>query len=507
MKVHLLYRDRDFDAAPSASDGADLVPDLELDTVLQGMARGDRYLYDLCRSILLTPLVDPEAILYRQDILKDCLRDPQTIRAIYVLALGVLQDRKEMWWRATSNPSLILSSSIQYITKVLDRLKDVRNIADRHAETVSSDGMATLFHTLRAELNDSYLHTIADQLKQLQFPSGVKMSATLAKDNSPMNLVLLAPETRKTPWKHWLGLGERQEYSFTVPPRDDAGSQALADLVSRATNRVANAAAQSADHIADFFGALRDELGFYVGCLNLHDALKERGAKTSFPEPRVPQQAQLACQDLRDISLVLTLDHDVIGNDACTDGRLLCIITGANSGGKSTFLRSIGQAQLMMQCGLYVTAEKFDAATCSGIFTHFIREEDRSMTSGRLDEELARFSGFVDRVRPYALVLFNESFASTNEREGSEIARQVVRALTEASIRVFFVTHLFDFAESIRQQNADGTLFLRAERESSATRNYKLMCAPPLPTSFGEDLYWKIGAWLEEDVHRVPTSG
>ena len=33
------------------------------------------------------------------------------------------------------------------------------------------------------------------------------------------------------------------------------------------------------------------------------------------------------------------------------------MITGANGGGKSTFLRGIGLAQLMMQCGMFVAAE------------------------------------------------------------------------------------------------------------------------------------------------------
>jgi DNA mismatch repair ATPase MutS len=44
----------------------------------------------------------------------------------------------------------------------------------------------------------------------------------------------------------------------------------------------------------------------------------------------------------------------------------LVIITGANSGGKSTFLRSLGLAQLMMQCGMFVTAASFRASACRG---------------------------------------------------------------------------------------------------------------------------------------------
>jgi DNA mismatch repair ATPase MutS len=97
-------------------------------------------------------------------------------------------------------------------------------------------------------------------------------------------------------------------------------------------------------------------------------------------------------------------------------------------------------------------------------------------------------------------MLFNESFAGTNEREGSEIGHQVVRALLDAQIKVLFVTHRFDFSERFRRQQAGSTLFLRAERRPDGSRNYKLAVKEPLPTSFGEDLYYRLGAWLDEDT-------
>ena len=71
------------------------------------------------------------------------------------------------------------------------------------------------------------------------------------------------------------------------------------------------------------------------------------------------------------------------------------------------------------------------------------------MKSGKLDEELSRMSSIIDNVTLNSIVLFNESFASTNEREGSEIARQIVLALVEKGIKVFDVTHLFDLAQAI----------------------------------------------------------
>ena len=153
----------------------------------------------------------------------------------------------------------------------------------------------------------------------------------------------------------------------------------------------------------------------------------------------------------------------------------------------------------MMQCGLFVAAESYGANVTRGIFTHFIREEDSGMTSGRLDDELRRMNAIADQIRPHCLMLFNESFAGTNEREGSEIGRQVVRALLDAQVKVFFVTHRFDFAEGFHRQHADSSLFLRAERQPDGRRNYKLAVKEPLPTSFGEDLYYRLGGWLDED--------
>jgi DNA mismatch repair ATPase MutS len=94
-------------------------------------------------------------------------------------------------------------------------------------------------------------------------------------------------------------------------------------------------------------------------------------------------------------------------------------------------------------------------------------------------------------------MLFNESFAATNEREGSEIGRQVVMALLEAGVKVVFVTHHFDLADSLRHQQAHPALFLRAPRQPDGRRDFKLVPAPPLPTSHGADIYHRIGGWLD----------
>jgi len=283
-------------------------------------------------------------------------------------------------------------------------------------------------------------------------------------------------------------------YTYRLHPRDENGAKALSELRDRGVNLVANSLAQSTDHILSFFAMLRTELGFYVGCLNLHATLARKGEPMCFPRPAPPGERWHSFKGLYDACLTLSMEQRVVGNDVNADNRDLVIITGANRGGKSTFLRSIGLAQLMMHCGMFVPADAFSANLCDGLFTHYKREEDVGMKSGKFDEELSRMSDIVDHIKPNSTLLFNESFGATNEREGSEIARQIVSALLEKRVKVFFVTHLYEFARSFHDKKMVDAIFLRAERQADGSRTFKLLEGEPLETSYGEDLYNTIFA-------------
>jgi DNA mismatch repair ATPase MutS len=101
-------------------------------------------------------------------------------------------------------------------------------------------------------------------------------------------------------------------------------------------------------------------------------------------------------------------------------------------------------------------------------------------------------SQIAGQITASSILLCNESFAATNEREGSQIARQVVRALLDKQIKVFFVTHMYDLAHGFYAQGLDTALFLRAERQPDGRRTFKLVEREPLPTSYGEDAYRRI---------------
>lgn len=528
MKVFLLHRDQDFAVKPELRDemfdamtsgdlfaitrirrdrerrqerdpalaltgnDAPLAQDLELGTLWNAMAAGDEFLFEMAKRAVLSSLTDPDAIAYRQHVLADCLEHPEVIRQLYQLAVEALENERAVggvWF--TSGPDQILSRSVRVLELQAGVLRRLRQIADQQAAGFRSDGFTRFFAMLARELGDDYLKTIEQHLRELEFKRGVFESAELGKGFKGRGYIVRTP--REQHWTERIPFGNRSgSYSFTIPPRDENGFRALEKIRGRGINLTANSVAQSADHVKSFFSMLRLELAFYLGCLNLHERLAAKGELTCFPEPLPADQLALTADGVYDVCLTLHLDNRAVANDVDADGKSLVMITGANQGGKSTLLRSLGLAHLMMQAGMFAGARSFRAGVCNGVFTHYKREEDATMESGKLDEELSRMSAIAGQITRHSLLLCNESFASTNEREGSEIARQVMKAMLARQIKVLFVTHMYDLAHSFHAQHPGNALFLRAERQPDGRRTFRLTEGEPLPTSYGEDSYRRI---------------
>lgn len=494
MKAHLMYQDQDFLLGGDLPWEADtLIADLELNTLFAAMAAGDAFLLDVVRKAVMTSLRDPQQITYRQDVLRDCVANASTVRALYGVAVEAIEiERKSYFGFMSRYPAAILSSARELMQAFISVLVKLRQIADQSAGDFQSEGFRTFFAMIHHELGDDYFQTLDEHLKELRFRNGTLISAALGKGGKGVSYVLRKPnEFDRNLWKR---LFEKKPPSLTfhIADRDEAGARALSELEGRGINLAADAVAQAADHVLSFFRMLRTELGFYIGCLNLGNELDAKGQTLCYPEPAPRTERQHVFEGLYDVCLSLRLQTPVVPNAVDATGAELVIVTGANEGGKSTFLRSIGLAQMMMQAGMMVGAGSFRANVCESLLTHYKREEDASMTSGKFDEELVRMNQIADHIVADSLLLFNESFAATNEREGSEVARQIVRALLEKRVKVFFVTHMYEFAHGMYDTMKAGAVFLRAERREGGERTFRVSPGEPLETSYGEDLYRKI---------------
>jgi DNA mismatch repair ATPase MutS len=506
MKAHLMYRERDFDLQQLLPPNeAALTQDLELDTLFHAMAGSDEFLFQVAKQAMLSGLRDDaDTILYRQAVLQDCLRNEAVVKNIYDIAIAAIERKRAGWLGVFSHyPSSILYEAVRLLQMLMDVVGQLKRVAVENADQFESPGFKTFFATLKTELADDYFARVQAQLEELKFNDGVLMSAELGDGNQGVHYVLRQSLQSKPNWLQRIFSRNSSAYTFHLDGRDEAGFRALSELQDAGINLVANAVAQAADHVLSFFVMLQTELAFYIGCLNLRRQFEFKKSPVCFPVPAPFGARKHSFKELRDAGLVLSMERSVVGNDLAADGKNLFIITGANQGGKSTFLRSVGVAQLMMQSGMFVAAESFSADICRNLFTHYKREEDATMKSGKFDEELARMSGIVDWLTPDSLLLFNESFAATNEREGSEVARQIVRALLETRVKIFFVTHFYEFAHDFWESKLDNAIFLRAERQADGQRTFKLLSGEPLETSFGADLYEEI---FETRISRIGTN-
>jgi hypothetical protein len=494
MNAYLMHRDADADLAPPLPPNTpDLEQDLGLRRLFEAMAVGDRFLYDVSRHSVLSGLTDPEAIVYRQHVLADCITQAATVRTMYAVAVAAVEGERRVWRSVLARyPEAVLHESLELMRLFMTQLRALRAMADEHATGFHSAGFTAFFARLRRELDAGYFATVDAHLRQLEFRHGLLVRARLAQGGKGTAHTVLRPRPRPPRWRQWLPFRDRSPYTLVIAERDETGFKALGELRGRSINLVASALAQSADHILSFFTQLRAELGFYVACLNLRERLVGKKEPVCFPVPCPPGDARLSARGLYEVGLGLAAEERVVGNEIRADGASLVMVTGANQGGKSTFLRSLGLAQLMMQAGMFVGAEAFEASVATRLVTHYKREEDATMTSGKLDEELGRMSRLVERLRPGSVALFNESFAATNEREGAEIAGTIVRALRQAGTRVCFVTHSFELASGLHAEGTGSALFLRAERQPDGRRTFKLVEGAPRPTGYGEDLYRRI---------------
>ena len=503
MKALLLYPDADLDMErklPAHSE--DLSQDLGLTLLFDAMCVGNEFLHDVVQRVILFSVFDLDTIRYRQGILRDCIENSETLRKLYDFTVETMTEAGEVYFGYfTRSPSSVLRGSLEVLKILVRRLRELRKFVEVQERNFRSDGVQKLFATIMSELSDDYFGEVSKHLKQLSFKDGELLSARLGAGNAGIDYVLRKPNHDSRNWLRKLFVKGVPSSSFRISERDQAGARALSELRDRGLNSVANAAAQSKDHILSFFTNLRTELAFYVGCLNLKECLSSKGLPVVIPECFPADLRHSSFEELYDVSLALALPTQVVGNSLDCNGKTLTVITGANQGGKSTFLRSIGIGQLLMQSGMFVPAEKFEASVCNGVFTHYRREEDAEMESGKFDEELQRMSRIVDAIRPYSLVLFNESFAATNEREGSEIARQITNALVEKGIKVVFVTHMYEYARCVYENKSPIMMFLQPERKRDGTRTFKLHGGAPSSTSYGPDLYHRVFGGDERDNH------
>ena len=535
MKVCLLYADRERANAEPYYDTKSIIQDLGLESLflaaakaityengeLKKLEEADPYLIDTMRSVMMVPLASQEEIVFRQEVIADCRKAPDMIRGLYRVSSAMLQRWNELGRGIRArirqgNPVMKLTTEIRVLHLFCNSLTEVRGLLEQQ-ENLSSPGFLAFreeFYRVFSHEREEFIRKILDDIAfytdgldrkdegrdlvvrprivfECGLEDGLKFSRLKLEEVSSRSTKFLRRGSTREKLQKFLD--SRIPDSFPVL-EDERIREQTQILEYGIVNYLVRRLKGFTDEFQSFFDQLKLQSAFYLAAVQMMEQMKRLGMGWCFPQ--VCDRRDLEFEDLKEFVMGIEQRVNVIGNTCSLLQKDLLIVTGANQGGKSTFLRSIGIAQVMMQCGLPVTARSFRSGIFPRIFVHFTRREDSEMNSGRLDEELGRMNGIVEHIGDGSLVLLNESFATTTEKEGSVIAYDIIRALKEAGVRILTVTHLLSFARRVREETKDrpdsGVEFLSAERLPDGRRTYRMIRSEPELTSFGLDLYDSI---------------
>lgn len=484
MRVRLLNEHKECNLPKLTEIEHNTIKDLGLEVVFTKMANGNKILYDYLKSLLFMFECSKEVIEYRQEILKDILDNKETTIEIFDIIDKLSYEITTHYMGIIElSPYAVVSSSIYLLELSLRKIKELATIIKLKKDIYTSRGMKQFITSFLDTFTQDYLNQITYMIRKLRFEEGTLIQASLSKSLDPCNVILKEYERSFTS-KMKVKLSKKVE----IKSMDEAANKEFIRLMDLSSRDIYQTLYKACNSMIRFIKNLHLELGFYIGGINLHAALKTKKLPICFPVI-TDVKNELAYKNLSDVSLGLATKQTIIGNDLGKNANAICMITGANQGGKSTFLRSLGQAFILAQSGLFVGADEFHCYPTSGIFTHFNREEDSSMQSGKLDEELRRMNQLIHFMKPNSTFLFNESFSSTNEREGSKIALDIIKAFVESDTRVFFVTHMYDLSSTILETYQENATFLFASRFPDGTRDFHLKHQEPQRSSYALDLY------------------
>ena len=123
-------------------------------------------------------------------------------------------------------------------------------------------------------------------------------------------------------------------------------------------------------------------------------------------------------------------------------GERIIVVSGPNSGGKTTYARAFGQINYLASLGCPVPARRAELFFCDQIFTHFEREEDLDNLRGKLEDELVRIHGILGKATGRSLVIMNESFGSTARGDAMILGKAVLSQIAELGATCVCVTFI-----------------------------------------------------------------
>ena len=188
--------------------------------------------------------------------------------------------------------------------------------------------------------------------------------------------------------------------------------------------------------------------------------------KTKSNEPKIISNAILRLYSARHPLLQIMQPESTVANDVSLGMDFNClIISGANTGGKTVMLKTIGLCALFAMYGLHIPAGPDSEI---GIFDNIMADigddQNLSQSLSTFSGQLSIINDILQKADHRTLVIIDEIIVGTNPRQGAALAQAILENMIERDCKIVVSTHYTELKElavnDSRFQNASVTFNL-----------------------------------------------
>ncbi len=506
----ILYAGSEIGSGIDGREAPEFFTDLNLDQIVASITAG-RGEYNL-RPFFYTPLRHVETINYRHDILRDLENRTlfghigsfaQQMRAMrdHLVQADKLHYpyQKQRWFLDAVD---VYCDAVSGLTRDLT-LADLRSrgfLAFREylaSYTTSGEFASLLAETqkLKADLSGvSYcLHIEGNRIKVSRYDSEPDYGA----------------DVLQTFDKFKQGAAKEYRFGFSSGPDMNHVEAAVLDLVAQLYPDIFSSLDQYCHRHRDYLDeTIRDfdrDVQFYVACLEHIERFKPAGLPFCYPTV-TDRSKEVYGHEVFDLALAHKLigEHaPVVSNDFyLNDPERIFVVSGPNQGGKTTFARTVGQLHYLASIGCPVPGRAGRLFLFDRLFTHFEREEDLQNLSGKLEDDLRRIHGILERATSHSILIMNESFVSTTLGDALFLSKQVMQRIIQRDMLCVSVTFLDELA-SLSATTV--SMVSTVDPEDPARRTFKILRRPADGLAYAVTIAEKYRLTYERVKERVAS--
>jgi len=218
-------------------------------------------------------------------------------------------------------------------------------------------------------------------------------------------------------------------------------------------------------HVADH----ADELESNLRVLSYFDfltAASKFSIQTRSNEPVLSEKPMMNLCRAHHPVLQLMSPDTIVSNDVELGIDFNClIISGANTGGKTVMLKTIGLCALFAMYGLHIPASPdSEIGIFSNIMADIGDDQNLSQSLSTFSGQLTIINNILKRADSRTLVIIDEIIVGTNPRQGAALSQAILEEMINTGSRIIVSTHYTELKElpanDRRFQNASVTFNL-----------------------------------------------